>query len=220
MSKHFERDLDQLRRAVLTMAAAVEEAIHTATRALRERDAAMAKACVLADAAIDGMENALQEECLKVMALHQPVASDLRHVCAVLLITTDLERMGDLAVGVAKRAKRLARQPHVEVPPRLWEMAARVTHMVRQSFDAFVNSDPRLARAVIPLDTQVDDDNDALIAAVTGLMKGSADAIDAGMSLFSVVRHFERIADHATNVAEDVVYLVEGEQMRHGRRSS
>ena len=220
MSKHFERDLDHLRRAVLTMAAAVEEAIHCATRALRERDADLAKTCIHADSAIDQMENTLQEECLKVMALHQPVASDLRHVSAVLLISTDLERMGDLAVGVAKRAKKLARPPHTPVPTRLWEMAARVTHMVRQSFDAFVNSDPQLARAVILLDADVDADNDALIAEVTGLMKGSSNAIDAGISLFSVVRHYERIADHATNVAEDVIYLVEGEQVRHGRRSS
>ena len=217
MAKHLERDLDRLRKAVLTMAAAVEEAIRDATRSLRDRDAESARAVIRADAVVDRMENEVQDECLKVLALHQPVAGDLRRVSAVLLITTDLERMGDLAVGVARRSLKLARPPHAPIPERLFDMAARSAAMVRQSLDAFVESDAARARAVIAQDAAVDADNDALIDEVTGLMKGSADAIESGLSIFSVVRHLERIADHATNVAEDVIYLVEGEQVRHAK---
>lgn len=217
MSKQMERDLDHLRRSLLTMGAAVEQAVHTATKSLRDRNAALADACVEADSVVDMMENAIQEQCLRVLALHQPVAGDLRHVSAMLLMATDLERMGDLAVGVARRARTLARPPHIDAPPRLWDMAARATRMVRQSLDAFANSDPALARAVIDQDPEVDCDDDALVAEVTEIMKGSPAAIETGILMLSVVRRFERLADHATNVSEGVIYMVEGVQVRHSQ---
>ena len=209
------RDLDNLQRAILGMAGAVEEALHVAVRSLRDRDPVAARACVAGDAVVDRLENEVQEECLKILALHQPVAGDLRRVSAVLLISTDLERIGDLAVGIAERALQLARPPLVPVPDRLGEMAARAIRMVRQSLDAFVARDAAAARAVIREDDAVDRDAADIIRGLIAAMKEPGGAVEAGLSLFSAVRHVERIADHATNVAEDVVYLVEGDVVRH-----
>ena len=123
--------------------------------------------------------------------------------------------MGDLAVGIAERADALSRLSSLPTPTRVGPMTERATEMVRRSLDSFVNSDARAARAVIRLDDEVDQDNDAIIAELIAEMKTSPDKIEPGVSLFSAVRHIERIADHATNIAEDVIYLVEGEIVRH-----
>jgi phosphate transport system protein len=215
MSKHLERDLTNLQQHILTMAGSVEEAIHLGIRALRERNAAVAARVIEGDSAIDQEENYVENECLKMLALHQPVAIDLRRIIAALKINTDLERMADLAVNIAERATFLARLPPVAVPPQVQHMADLATAMVRQSHDAFVNLDPRQARRVIRLDDEVDRANREIIERLMADMQASADAIPGCMSLFSAVRHLERIADHATNIAEDVVYLVEGEIVRH-----
>ena len=215
MSKHMDRELATLQRSVLRMAGAVEEAIYQATQALQDRDSSRARQVIDGDGEIDRLENEVQDECLKILALHQPVAVDLRRVSAVLLISTDLERMGDLAVGIAERATSLAHPPHPTVPARLASMTTRVTEMVRRSLDAFVNLDPTAARAVIRLDDAVDADNEAIIAELIAEMKSAPDRIESGMSLFSAVRHLERIADHATNISEDVIYLAEGQVVRH-----
>jgi phosphate transport system protein len=209
------RDLEKLQRLVLRMAGAVEEAIYRAAHSLQERDPDLAHRVIDGDAEIDRMENEVQEECLKILALHQPVAVDLRRVSIVLLISTDLERMGDLAVNIAERSLLLARPPHPDVPDRIARMTRRATDMVRQSLDAFVHLDAAAARAVIRQDDEVDRDNEAIIADLIAEMKAAPDRIEAGLSLFSAVRHIERIADHATNIAEDVIYLVQGELVRH-----
>ncbi len=215
MSKHLELDLERLQRAVLAMATAVEEAIRTATRALCRRDPTGANAVIVGDAMVDRFENEVQDECLKILALHQPVAGDLRRVSAVILISTDLERMGDLAVAIANRALVLVGSPGFRVPARLDDLTALVVRMVRQSLDSFVQTDAALARAVIRADDAVDAGHDELIKQIVADMKQSPELIEPGLSLFSAVRHLERIADHATNIAEDVVYLVEGELVRH-----
>ncbi len=215
MSKHLERDLTNLQEHILTMAGSVEEAIHLGIRALRERDGAVADQVIEGDSAIDQEENHVENECLKMLALHQPVAIDLRRIIAALKINTDLERMADLAVNIAERAAALARLPPVAVPVQVQHMADLTTAMVRQSLDAFVNLDPRLARRVIRFDDEVDRYNREIIDLLIRDMQRSPEAITSGVSLFSAVRHLERIADHATNVAEDVVYLVEGEIVRH-----
>jgi phosphate transport system protein len=212
--KHMQRDLEQLRRAVLAMAGLVEDAIGRATAALHALDPDAARAVIAADSAIDALENEVQEECLKVLALHQPVAADLRRVSTMLLISTDLERMGDLAVSIAERAVSLASRP-MPIPDRLDRMAVRATDMVRRSLDAFVAEDAAAARAVIRLDDEVDRDNETAIAELVSEMKKSPDRVESGLMMFSAVRNLERIADHATNIAEDVVYLVEGEVLRH-----
>jgi phosphate transport system protein len=213
--KHMERDLEKLQRSILRMAGTVEEALYHATKALMERDPALARKVIDGDGEIDRLENEVHDECLKILALHQPVAVDLRRVSAVLLISTDLERMGDLAVGIAERALSLAEPPYPTIPSRVAEMTRRTTEMVRRSLDAFVHQDPTAARAVILMDDEVDQDNEAIIAELIAEMKTDPERIEPGMSLFSAVRHLERIADHATNIAEDVIYLVEGEVVRH-----
>src|SRR2546427_12196356 len=145
MSKHLERDLDNLQRDLLGLAASVEEAIHKAIRALQERDAELAHEVIAGDTQIDLEENHVEEECLKMLALHQPVAVDLRRVAAALKINTDLERTADLAEDMAERALALADLAVIPVPPKLQRMSDLTVSMVRQSLDAFVNLDAKLA---------------------------------------------------------------------------
>jgi phosphate transport system protein len=215
MSKHLERDLDSLQRHILTLAASVEEAIHKAIRSLQDRQTTLAQEVIDGDNAIDQEENHVEEECLKILALHQPVAIDLRRITAALKINTDLERMGDLAEDIAERALELARPPHIAIPDRLQRMTDLTTTMVRQSLDAFVNLDAHLARVVCRLDDEVDRFNHDIIEELMQVMRKSPELVGPALSLFSAVRHLERIADHATNIAEDVIYLVEGEIVRH-----
>ncbi|HEV2948243.1 MAG TPA: phosphate signaling complex protein PhoU, partial [Gemmataceae bacterium] len=146
---------------------------------------------------------------------HQPVAVDLRRIAAALKINTDLERMADLAEDIADRALHLARLPVVPIPEKLQRMTDLATSMVRQSLDAFVSLDARQARRVCRLDDEVDRYNNEIIRELIDMMQESPTKVEAGLSLFSATRHLERIADHATNIAEDVVYLVEGTIIRH-----
>jgi phosphate transport system protein len=215
VSKHMQRDLENLQRNVLQMAGLVEDAVYRATQALQKRDMGMADEVIAGDGKIDEFENAVQEECLKILALHQPVAVDLRRISAMLLISTDLERMGDLAVGIAERAHHIARPPQATIPDLLRPMTEAATDMVRRSLDAFVHSDTSAARAVIKLDDTVDAHNRAIIEEIVTEMKADPGKVDGCLSLFSAVRHLERIADHATNISEDVIYLVDGENVRH-----
>jgi phosphate transport system protein len=215
MSKHLERDLDKLQRDILAMASAVEEAIHRSIRALQGSQVRLAEEVIAGDSRIDQEENQIEEECLKMLALHQPVAVDLRRITAALKINTDLERMGDLAEDIAERAIQLARQGPIPIPGKLQRMTDLTTAMVRQSLDAFVNLDVRLARSVCRLDDEVDRYNHEIIEELIRTMQQSPAMVQPGLSLFSATRHLERIADHATNIAEDVIYLVEGEIVRH-----
>jgi phosphate transport system protein len=227
MSKHLTRDLDDLQRRVTGMAARVEDAIETAIRALRERDPRLAREVVLGDAAIDALENGIYEECLKLLALHQPVAVDLRQIATTFMVTTDLERMGDLAVDIAERADALAGLPDLlsaadAGPPlsaKIQRLADVVTGMVRESLDSFVNLDTRQARRVIRTDDEADRCHVEIIGDLIARMRADPAAVEPGLSLFSAVRHLERVGDHATNVAEDVVYLVDGEVVRHRPQS-
>ncbi|MDB5310499.1 MAG: phosphate uptake regulator, PhoU [Gemmataceae bacterium] len=215
MPKHLQKDLEELHRSLLRLAGYVEDAVVNATAALRTRDRDGGRRVIAGDNEIDQLENEVQDECLKILALHQPVAVDLRRISVVLMITTDLERMGDLAVGIAERAIALARPPYVPIPERIEGMTDRTLRMVRLSLDAFVNGDPIEAARVIRADDDVDRDNDEIIRELVAEMKQSPHLVEPALSLFSAVRHLERIADHATNIAEDVIYLVNGEIVRH-----
>jgi phosphate transport system protein len=215
MSVHFQRDLDYLQQHILAMAGLVEKAIHQTIDALTLRQPALAEEVIAGDSTIDEEENFVEENCLKILALHQPVAGDLRRVIAVLKINGDLERMADLAVNIAERVVSLGQVPALLFPERLRAMADLTTTMVHASLAAFLQLDAELARRVIRLDDDVDRHNVAIIAELIGQMAASVDFVAPGLSLFSAVRHLERIADHATNIAEDVVYLVEGEIIRH-----
>jgi phosphate transport system protein len=218
MAKHLLRDLTDLQRDLLALAGLVEESIHKAIRALHQRDVAMAQEVISGDPQIDLEENHLNEECLKLLALHQPVAGDLRRITAILMITTDLERMGDLAEEIAERAIALASPPIMPIPNRLQRMTDLTTVMVRHSLDSFVNLDRQQATRVLRMDDDVDRYNEEIIGEIMTAMKSSPVLIEPGLSVFSVTRHLERIADHATNIAEDVIYLIDGEIVRHRPR--
>jgi phosphate transport system protein len=215
MAKHLQRDLDDLQRDLLALAGLVEGAIYKSIQALQERDVQLAREVIAGDTQIDREENHIDEECLKLLALHQPVAVDLRRITAAMMINTDLERMGDLAEEIAERAIQLARPPLLPIPEKLQRMTDLTTMMVRQSLDSFVNLDTQVAQAVMRMDDEVDRYNEEIIAELIEAMKQSPALVETGLSMFSAVRHLERIADHATNIAEDVVYLVEGEIIRH-----
>ena len=215
MSKHLERDLESLQQDILAQASLVEEAIHKSINALQQRDGRLAQQVIDGDSEIDQEENHVEEECLKILALHQPVAVDLRRIASALLINVDLERMADLAEDIAERAIALGKLPLIPIPSGLQRMTDLTASMVRQSLDAFVNMDARLARLVCRLDDEVDRYNDAIIKDLIHVMQTSPEQVEGGLSLFSATRHLERIADHATNIAEDVIYLVEAEIVRH-----
>lgn len=215
MSKHLQRDLDSLQRDLLQLAGAVEVAIDKAIHSLQKRDVALAEEVIQGDNQIDSDESHVEEECLKILALHQPVAVDLRRIAAALKINAELERMADLAEDIAERAEHLATLPGIPMPAKLQRMTDLTTSMVRQSLDSFVHLDARLARTVCRLDDEVDRCNREIIEELIDAMKSEPEMVEPGLSLFSATRHLERIADHATNIAEDVVYLVEGEIIRH-----
>lgn len=213
--KHLEQELQRLQRDILRMATSVEEAIISAIRALRHRDSDLSRVVIEGDAEVDAQSNAVEAECHNLLALYQPVARDLRRIMAVCMINTDLERMADLAVNIAERAEALAELPALPIPERLQQMTELTIELVHQSLDSFVTLDAAQARLVCRRDDEVDRLNNEIIQELVVLMKRSPDLIEPGLSLFSAVRHLERIADHATNIAEDVVFLVEGELIRH-----
>jgi len=157
----------------------------------------------------------IEEECLKILALHQPVAVDLRRTATVLKINSELERIADLAVNVAERTKALGSFPEFEIPPKLERMSLKATDMVHDALDAFVDLDVQASREVCRRDDEVDDLNRQVIDDLYETMQSRPHLVEPAMQMFSISRHVERIADCATNIAEDVIYLVEGEIARH-----
>jgi len=215
MTIHLLRDLDHLRREILLMGGMVEEAIGKSIMALVQRDQALADEVITGEALINAKELEIAEDALKILALHQPVASDLRFLIAVLQVNNDLERMGDLAENIAGRARQLAEMPLVKIPIDLMQMADNVRHMVKDSLDALVNQDAGAARTVCERDDAVDRAHRETYRLVQDLMKEDPDLIDQAVQFISVSRQLERIADHATNIAEDVVFMAEGVVIRH-----
>jgi len=215
MAIHLLRDQTRLQHDLLALAGLVEQTIHRAVRALHTGNLTLAQAVIATDQQIDREENLLHEECLKMLALHQPVACDLRRVVAVMLITTDLERMGDLAEEIAERALHLGASPLLPVPDKLQRMADVTISMVRQALDSFVRLDQEQAERVLRMDDEVDNYNREIIAELIQTMQQTPASTEAGLSLFSATRHLERIADHATNIAEDVIYLISGDIVKH-----
>jgi phosphate transport system protein len=215
MSKHLQRDIDGLINRLLTISSMVEEMIDRATLALSERRYDLADQVISTDDMVDTSEVHLEEECLKMLALHQPVAIDLRRIATVLKVNADLERMADLAVSIANRARAISEYPAFVAPDRLPKMIVLATQMVRGAMDSFVNLDAAAARRILAMDHQVDQYNAEIIDELQTRMQKQPDLVAAALHCFSGVRHIERIADHATNIAEDVIYLVEGEIVRH-----
>lgn len=212
---HLHRDMDELKRELLATGGRVEEAIQRATTALHERHGDLARRVMAGDAEIDRREVELEEMALKILALHQPVAVDLRFIAAVMKANNDLERMADYAVNIAERAEFLVEHPPLQVPERLEEMTGAAMAMVRDALDAFVNGDTQAAREVTARDDVVDRYNVEIIHELRRTMEGDPATVERALHLFSASRYLERIADLATNIAEDVIYMVEGEIVRH-----
>jgi phosphate transport system protein len=167
------------------------------------------------DDRVDQAEVSIEEDCLKILALHQPVAANLRRIATVLKINNELERIADLACNIAERAQSMHDYPYFPIPEQLPQMVRIATEMVRQALDSFVELSTKKAAEVIRGDSQVDELNRQVILELKALMMRDANLIDPAMHCFSVARHVERIADHAENVAEDVIYLVDGAIVRH-----
>lgn len=217
MVRHFEREIEHLKKRVLTLSAMVEDSVYMAVKAVETRDMALAEKVREHDREIDEWEVEVEEECLKILALHQPVAIDLRFIVAVLKLNNDLERIGDLAVAIARRAKSLA---NLNSPSALLDfsgMAEKVKLMLRKVLQALVTLDAGLAREVCASDDEVDGLNRAMYDKIQKTLKENPEQAPALLHLFAVSRSLERIADHATNIAEDVIYMIEGEIVRHGK---
>lgn len=186
-----------------------------AIQAFETRDGALGERIIAIDKEIDRAEVELEEECLKILALHQPVAGDLRFISAVIKINNDLERVGDEAVNIAQRVTNLAKRPPVEVPFQYGNMAARAEEMLKESLDALVNLDTDLAYKVCLMDDDVDEMNREIYDKVKAVIQKKPDRVTYLINLLLIARHLERIGDHATNIAEEVIHMAEGEILRH-----
>ena len=218
MARHIEHQIAQLKNSILQFGTIVEESISRSNTALFKRDVELAQKVVANDTEIDRLEVELEEECLKVLALYQPVAADLRFVVAVLKINNDLERIGDLASNIAKTVSQLTITGPLELPEEISSMAKQVEEMVKNSLDAVVKANPDLARQVRKEDDIVDAGRNKVRKLVMQQIKKDPEKVEGLLQINSISKHLERIADMATNIAEDVIYMVEGEIVRHRHR--
>jgi phosphate transport system protein len=213
----FDDELGILKEKILLMGAKVEEAIRLAMKALVDRDSKLARQVIQADRDINDLEIEVDEICHKLLALHQPMAGDMRFITSAMKINSDLERMGDLAVNICERAITLNEvaplKPFIDIP----RLATIAQEMVKVSLDSLVNKDPVSAKKVCERDDEVDDLNDQVIRELISYMLEDRANIKRALDLILVSRYLERVADHATNVAEDVIYMVQGKDIRHRR---
>lgn len=217
MSKHLRRELDRVKKKILSLGALVEERARMAVTAVESREGDIAQKIVDSDWEIDEMEVEIEEECLKILALYQPVAVDLRFLVATIKINNDLERIGDEAVNIAERLLIIAKRPPMAFVFDYAPMAQQVQAMLKMSLDALVNLDADIAFKVITMDDEVDDIQVQAYDRIKEAIKEHPDRVSYLINLLLISRHLERLADHCTNIAEEVVYLVEGEIVRHGK---
>ncbi|RPI14555.1 MAG: phosphate signaling complex protein PhoU [Ignavibacteriae bacterium] len=215
MPYYWQKEIENLKKLILSLGAIVEEQIQKAMFALERRDENLAVEVINRDEEIDKLEIVIEEECLKILALYQPVAIELRFVVAVLKMNNDLERIGDLAANIAERAQYLSKRERIALLSEFPEAAQKAQLMVRNSLDSLVNTDPKLAKQVCAADDEVDAlTKQMLKKTITAIEKEPSRASDY-ISVRSISKNLERIADSATNIAEDVVYLCTGEIIRH-----
>ncbi len=215
MSKRVERDIEFLKKEILALGAMVEESINISVRSFLDRGSDMTGKVLENDRQINEREVSIEEECLKTLALYQPVAGKLRFIIVALKVNNYLERMGDLAVNIAKRAKYLSRKDELDVDLDFAQMAQKVDKMVKSSLDAFINSDTSIARGVLNMDDEVDALYRKMHETLQNVMIEDSGAVKRAVNMLSTSRYLERIADLATNIAEEVVFLVDGEFIRH-----
>jgi phosphate transport system protein len=215
MTRHFHDELDALKQTLLAMGGLVEDQIRRAMRALLERDDVMAQEVIDRDRQVNTYDVEVDEQCVNLLALHQPAASDLRFITTAMKIVTDLERIGDQAVNIAQRALELNREPQLKPYIDLPRMADRAQRMVKESLDAFVAGDTALARQVCAADAEVDALKEQIFRELLTYMMEDPRTVSRAIRVILISRFMERVADHATNIAEMVIYLVEGKMVRH-----
>src|SRR5580658_847876 len=215
MERHFEKDLNELKERLLWMGSLAERAVHQSVHAVLEADEMLAKRVLEEEDAINELQLEIDDRVVQLLALHQLMAVDLRLVLAVARINNDLERIADQAVNIAQSAKRILRHPRVKPYVDLPRMSEMAEAMVRDSLNAVVRRDMELARAVLVRDDQVDNLRDQIFRELLSYMMGDSSVVFQAFELILVAKNLERVADHATNIAEDVIYMVEGHDVRH-----
>jgi phosphate transport system protein len=215
LARHFDRELDDLKQDLLRMAALAETAVSKSLLSVTHRDSDLAREVITDDITLNRMELAIEEQAFKLLALRQPVATDLRLTVAAMRIATELERIGDQAVNIAERALELNSNPPLELPIDIKFMADLALGMVRTSIDAFVNQNPKLATQVCQRDVEVDILDDEYIQRLLQCMIQETRWVTRLHHFIIIVRNLERIADLATNIAEDIVFIVEGRVIKH-----
>ena len=215
LTRHFDRELENLKQDLLRMAALAETAVGKSVESITNRDSDRAREVIIDDITLNRMELAIEEQAFKLLALRQPVATDLRLTVAAMRIVTELERIGDQAVNIAERALELNSRPPLALPIDIKLMADMALGMVRTSIDAFVNQDPKLALQVCQRDVEVDILDDEYIQKLLDSMIQESRWVTRLHHFIIVVRNLERIADLATNIAEDIVFIVEGRVIKH-----
>ena len=213
--RHFETELQALKNRLLGMGALVEERVHLAMQALMERRVEAAEAIVAGDAEVNELQIEIDDRCLKLLALQNPMASDLRLITAAMKINADLERIGDQAVNIAENAVKVAAAPPLRPIIDLPRMAELAEGMTRDALDAFVRRDSELARDILARDDEVDQLKDQIFRVLLTHMMADPGTIERALGLILVSRNLERIADHATNIAEDVIFMVSAQDVRH-----
>ena len=215
MPRHFHEELEGLKQTLLAMGALVEDQIRRVMRALLERDDVLAQEVIDRDQQVNAYDVEVDETCVSLLALHQPAAGDLRFITTAMKIVTDLERIGDQAVNIAQRVLELNREPQLKPYIDLPRMAEKAQHMVKESLDAFVARDTELARKVCAEDADVDALKEQLFRELLTFMMEDPKTIPRAIRLILISRFMERVADHATNIAEMVIYLVDAKMVRH-----
>jgi len=216
MRQNFNNELKNIKRTILTLGAMIEKRVEDVKRALLTFDSELAGAIVKSDRMIDELEVEIEEECLKVLALYQPVANDLRFLVSVIKINSDLERIGDQLTNISRRIQTIAKQKRYDFVFDYSAMVEKVEVMVTLSLDSLVNMDVDIAAHVLSLDDEVDAIRSDAYKVISQAIAKKPEHTDYLLNLIFVSRHLERVADHATNIAEDVIYMINGEIIRHG----
>jgi phosphate transport system protein len=215
MQRHFHEELEALKQTLLAMGGLVEDQIRRVMAALLERDSDLAQEVIDRDRQVNAYDVEVDEKCVELLALHQPTAGDLRFITTAMKIVTDLERIGDQAVNIGQRALELNREPQLKPYIDLPRMAERAQRMVKESLDAFVARDTELARQVCAEDAEVDALKEQIFRELLTFMMADARTIPRAIRLILISRFLERVADHATNIAEMVIFMVESKMVRH-----
>jgi len=217
MSAHLEKAINNLLKQLTALSARAEESVKRSFQALEENNADLARKVIMEDEIIDKQEIDIEEECLKILALHQPVAIDLRYLVAVMKINNDLERIGDLAVNISWHTLDILSEPLLKKPVDFQAMCKLTQSMLKRSLDSIVNLDANAAYAILKEDDEVDHMNAELSEEIVEEIKRNPEKASVLILYIHIARHLERIADHATNIAEDIIYLTNGEIIRHGK---